>query len=228
MLFVFSSHPYIAIIGDIKGSRSIVNRYQVQEKLRKTLEDVNCKYYKDISAKFMITLGDEFQGLLENGANVMHILAEIEQKMYPIQLRFGIGIGAITTEINEDMAIGADGPGYYKARAAIEAIKKNEKKKQMSMSDMRFEVEGENQVTTSVLNTILSLLNAIKTTWTDRQREVIWDMLDNPGSQVDTAKRLRIKQPTVQKILATSKYYAYKEALDTIEIALKEIRRDDV
>ena len=228
MFFFFLFNPYIAIIGDIKGSKSIKNRNQVQEKLRATLNEINQKYTNDISAKFMITLGDEFQGLLSSGANTMHIISEIERRMYPIKIRFGVGIGEITTDINHDMAIGADGPGYYKARAAIDYLKENEKRKQMSASDIRFEVDGENQGITITINTILSLLTVIKSAWSDRQREVIWDMLENESSQLEAAKRLNIKQPTVQGILATGKYYAYRDALDTIGKALEEIRGDNV
>lgn len=42
------------------------------------------------------------------------------------------------------------------------------------------------------------------------------------------AKRLKIQQPAVQKSLSKGKYYAYKEALDTIGKALEEIRREGV
>ncbi|MFA9463903.1 MAG: SatD family protein [Velocimicrobium sp.] len=228
MFFLFFFKPYIAIIGDMKESKSIKDRNQIQEKLKTTLNEINGKYRNDISAKFIITLGDEFQGLLSSGANTMKIISEIERRMYPVKIRFGVGIGEITTDINHDMAIGADGPGYYKARDAIEYLKENEKRKQTGASDIRFEVDGKNQGTTIMLNTILSLLTVIKVAWSDRQREVIWDMLENQDSQVEVAKRLNIKQPTVQGILATGKYYAYKDALDTIEKALEEVRREDV
>lgn len=225
MFFIFNHIPYIAIIADIRSSKNIKNRDIVQEKLKATLQQINEAYGKDIASKFMITLGDEFQGLLSSGANTMHILSDIEQSMYPVQLRFGVGIGEITTKINPDMAIGADGPGYYKARAAIQYLKENESRKQVAISDTRFEVTQENQGTVSMINTILSLLTIIKSSWSDRQREVIWDMLRTQDSQVNVAKRFQIQQPTVQKILATGKYYAYKEALDTIGRALEEIRR---
>lgn len=146
--------------------------------MKSVLQEINLKYENDISSKFMITLGDEFQGLLCNGANVMHIITEIEQKMYLIKMRFG--------------------------------------------------VDGENQGTTMLLNCILSLLTVIKSSWSKRQREVIWDMLQNQDSQIEMAKRFNIKQPTVQKILSTGKYYAYKDSIDTVGKVLEEIRRDDV
>lgn len=56
-----------------------------------------------------------------------------------MELRFGVGIGPITTDIHRDMAIGADGPGYYKAREAIDYLKVNEKRKMTGPADVRFE-----------------------------------------------------------------------------------------
>ena len=43
---------YYAIIGDIKNSKEIDNRYEVQNKLKKILDDINLKYKADIKAKF--------------------------------------------------------------------------------------------------------------------------------------------------------------------------------
>ena len=228
MFFSFENDPYIAVIGDIRQSKKIKNRSEVQEKLKQALEDINEKYDNEISSKFIITLGDEFQGLLCSGSNTMDIITEIERKMHPIKIRFGVGIGAITTDVNKEMSIGADGPGYYKARGAIEFLKENEKKKQTNAADIRIEVEGDNQSITIMINTILSLLTVIKDSWSDRQREIIWDMLQHQDSQTDAAKRFKIKQPAIQKSLSKGKYYAYKDALDTIGRALAEIRRNDV
>lgn len=228
MFFFFLYDPYIAIIGDIKESKKIDNRREVQKRLESVLEEINEKYINDISSRFMITLGDEFQGLLCNGANTMNIISEIERKMYPIKIRFGVGVGEITTEVNKEMSIGADGPGYYKARKAIEYLKDNEKRKQINAADVRLEVDSENQESTIMINTILSLMTVVKETWSDRQRQIIWDMLEHQDSQLKVAERLEIKQPAVQKSLSKGKYYAYKDALDTIGKALEGIRRDNV
>ena len=228
MFFFFNNNPYIAIIGDIRKSKKIENRSEIQKKLKQVLEEINQKYDKEIASNFIITLGDEFQGLLCSGTSTMNIITEIERKMYPVKIRFGIGAGAITTEVNKEMSIGADGPGYYKARAAIDFLKENEKKKQTNTADVRFEAEGDNHTITIMINTILSLLTAIKDSWSDRQREIIWDMLHHQDSQVDVAKRFNIKQPAVQKSLSKGKYYVYKDSMDIIGQALSEIRSNDV
>ncbi|MRN26895.1 hypothetical protein EAI30_20110, partial [Romboutsia ilealis] len=91
--------------------KKLNDRKKIQEELQRVLNEVNKKYVEDISSKFMITLGDEFQGLLCNGGNILQIITEIESKMYPVKIRYGIGVGEIITDINADMAIGADGPG---------------------------------------------------------------------------------------------------------------------
>ncbi|MBN2853102.1 MAG: hypothetical protein JXQ23_10250 [Clostridia bacterium] len=228
MFFFFNNNPYIAVIGDIKASKKLNNRSEVQKKLKIVLDEINEKFDEDISSKFIITLGDEFQGLLNNGACIMKLTLEIERKMFPVKIRFGIGVGAITTDVNKEMSLGADGPGYYNARNAIEYLKVNEKKNQTSSADIRIETEENNQTTTILLNTILLLLTTIKNSWSDRQREIIWDKLEHQGSQTDVSKRFGITQPSVQKSLFSGKYYAYKEALEIISEVLNEIRRNDV
>lgn len=228
MFFSFSYDPFIAIIGDIKNSKRIEDRKNVQNKLKNTLRKINEKYSHDISAKFMITLGDEFQGLLCKGENILNIIEEIQRKMYPIEIRFGIGVGAITTDINSEMAIGADGPGYYMARDAIEFLKQNEQKNKTHVADIRIEIDEDKNLAVIMLNTILSLLAVVKRDWTDRQREIIWDFVKYQDSQEKSAKRLGIAQSSVQRGLTNGNYYAYKDAIDTISNILKEIRSEDV
>lgn len=225
---MFFDNPYIAIIGDIKKSRNQENRNLVQKKLENVLNHINKKYEMDISAKFIITLGDEFQGLLNNGQNVLGIIEEIQGEMYPIEIRIGIGVGTITTDINSEMAIGADGPGYYKARSAIEYLKQNEKKNRTHVADIRIEMEEEETSIAEMLNAILSLLTVIKNRWTDRQREIIWDSIKYHDGQEKSAQRLGIAQSSVQRGLMNGNYYAYNGATSTVNNVLKEIRRENV
>ena len=81
MFLSFSYKPYIVIIGDIINSRELEHRNEVQERLKRTLQDINERYNADIAASFMITLGDEFQGLLHNGKNTMKIIEELRSSM---------------------------------------------------------------------------------------------------------------------------------------------------
>ena len=114
MLLSFAYTPYIAIIGDIKNSKQLhERRHAVQEELVEKLETINQTYQSAIASKFMITLGDEFQGLLKSGACAVAIIDQIERALYPIRLRFGIGVGEVSTEISLASTLSADGPAFY-------------------------------------------------------------------------------------------------------------------
>ncbi|OQB48398.1 MAG: hypothetical protein BWY00_00673 [Firmicutes bacterium ADurb.Bin153] len=215
-----SNKVYIAIIGDIKRSREIEDRKYTQELLMRTLDDINRKYDMGIAAKFTITLGDEFQGLLNGSGSILAITSEIERRMFPERIRFGIGIGRIFTAINPEKAIGADGPVYYEARKAIEYIKRAESRKGAGITDTRVQVEGDEQMIVELINASLALATVIKCAWSRGQREAIWSMLEQPDTQTEVAKRLGISQPTLQKALAAGEYYTYVEAIRIIEEAL--------
>ena len=67
-------HSFAAVIGDIKDSRHLNNRKEVQDRLQWVMDRLNRKYEEDIVSKFLITLGDEFQGLLYGGKNILSMI----------------------------------------------------------------------------------------------------------------------------------------------------------
>ena len=223
MFLIQNDKIFTAVIGDIKNSRHLEKRNEVQVQLRNVLEEINEKYEADISAKFLITLGDEFQGLLYNAKGVLKIISEIQMRLYPVELRFGIGIGKITTDINTEMALGADGPGYYNARMAINLLKENENRNKTLPSNIYLVTDEVNKSTEIMLNTIFELISAVERSWTERQREIIWDMLKHQDGQKNTAYRMGITQSSVQKALAAGNYYVYERALKNIGNILEEM-----
>lgn len=228
MFFFYDYEPYIAIIGDIKNSKKISDRRNIQNKLSNVLSTINKRYEEAISAKFMITLGDEFQGLLCAGEPVLDIIEEIKREMHPIQIRFGIGVGTITTDINSEMAIGADGPGYYNARTAIEMIKQNEKKNMSQSADVRIEMQGDDIQLSLTLNVIFSLMTIIQDGWSERQREIIAEYNRHNLNQSECAEHLGVAQSTIQRSLVKSNYYAYRDAKEAVSKILKEIKQRSV
>ncbi len=153
---------YIAMIGDIKDSRKIKNRRQVQERLNTVLKSVNETYCTEISANFIIMLGDEFQGLLKTGENVLDIVKYIQNEMYPVKLRIGIGIGEISTNFYNETAIGADGPAYYAAREVVEQLHEQEKKLKKQAADIQISIYGVNKFEITEINTLLALIKIIE------------------------------------------------------------------
>lgn len=113
---------YLAVIGDLIASRSIAQRNQAQQQLAQAIEQVNQRFAGSLAARFVITLGDEFQGLFLPTAPVFAALDHLEAAIHPLACRFGIGIGSMSTSINPQMSIGADGPAFWLARDAIASV----------------------------------------------------------------------------------------------------------
>ena len=174
-----------------------------------------------------ITLGDEFQGLLHSGEHVMDIIQYIKKESYPIKIRFGIGIGAITTDINSAISIGADGPGYYKARDSIEQLKVLEKKNESTYGDIQIKIDGDNNLQELSLNSILKLMYCIEKDWTKKQREVVNYVLFEKKNQTETAHYFNVTQSNIQQILSKTHFYAYKDAFDSVNKILSEVKYDN-
>ena len=62
---------YYALIGDMVASKKLSpeERWQAQERLASALKIINGEFADTIAADFLITLGDEFQGLMKREAD---------------------------------------------------------------------------------------------------------------------------------------------------------------
>lgn len=214
---------YIAIIGDIVDSKKIEYRGNVQEKLFDTLNQINEIYQREISARFVITLGDEFQGLLYGSGHLLDIVKYIQQEMYPVKIRFGIGIGEISTVVFHNAAIGADGPAYYAARAMIEDLRKQERKMKKQAPDIQISAYYHKNLEIAQINMILAMIKIIENGWSDKQRYTIWDMERHGGSQEACAMRMGATQSTVARRLADGNYITYERAKRIVKDALKNL-----
>ena len=220
---------YYAIIGDVKASKTLSNRNDVQEKLKKVLNDVNRIYSSDIAAKFIVTLGDEFQGLLLKPSSIFQIAKYVQRELYPVKVRIGIGIGEISTKINQEAAIGADGPAFYAARNIISTIHRLEKKIRNQAPDIQILIyENEDCFEIKEINTVLSLIKTIEDHWTEKQRYTVWDMMLNQGSQDSCALRMNTSQSTIARRLADGKYVVYVNALNIAEKAVNKLEEKGV
>ena len=172
---------YFAVIGDMIGSRTLSDRQSAQNCLKEALKEVN-RFYADSQASlFTITLGDEFQGLLNSADELMEIVDEIRFRVYPLKLRFGIGVGSMSTEILHDVSMGSDGPAYWAAREAIEYVHDNN---DYGYSDictrLYFDSESRDGIEEQMIGTVnstLSLCGRMEKSWTQSQyafvREVV-------------------------------------------------------
>jgi hypothetical protein len=111
---------YVAVIGDVVQSRALSPeaRAQLQEDLSDFLVILNQGYADVIQSGFVITSGDEFQGLLKDASIVPDIIWATGARFEPARVRYGVGYGALYTAL-QPIAIGMDGPAFHRAREAI-------------------------------------------------------------------------------------------------------------
>ena len=219
---------YCAIIGDIVHSKSIpiAERDIVQQQLNRLLMAINTHFSQHISADFIITLGDEFQGLLNNSAYCMDIVEQIIREMHPQKIRFGIGIGDIITQINPQKAIGADGAAYHLAREAITAINKKSNMLNIACSNVEvpcFLVRFETGTVDGVLLNLLSgFIHEIISKWSKKQWEAIKALAESNNSQSDAAILIGCPKSTVSKNLRAAQYKKYQMTIMGIANFLRD------
>lgn len=163
---------YIAIIGDLKGSRQIKNRAQAQLQIKQALEGVNQAYPECIVSKLTLTLGDEFQALIKPEKRMIHMLDELYTSLEEYPFRLGIGYGEISTAIDKNISIGADGEGFWQARAAIDYVHDN------SMGGKVItHILGFGKLHDELLNALFEASDTLRHGWTNLQAQTFRLML---------------------------------------------------
>lgn len=212
---------YFAVIGDIKNSKKIKDRAGFQKKLYELLGRINAEYEDTIAANFIITIGDEFQGLLASPEYILDIIEKIKFGLYPVRVRLAIGAGGIETEIDRKMAIGADGPAFHYAREMISEIRTGEKGKMTTSTDVKIGGMVPPSLI-SLVNVNLCLCSFIESRWTMKQRLLIEERILSGKSQREIAAKFGIAQSSVQRRFKSAGYYDYIYARKIVKNILLE------
>lgn len=156
----------VVILGDVCGSRKMKmdKRYEGQLYLKSGIIQLNESFYNLIEAPFMITRGDEFQGILKNLKSAVEIMLEFERLLFPLDLRYGIGLGNVHP-MGSKKTIEMDGDAFHKAREALLLSKKNKKNVTCNTGEIKTDL---------LINAIFSLMYAIKNRWNKNNYERYW------------------------------------------------------
>ena len=200
---------YLALIADVIDSKMVQERFNLQKQLEKTLQTMNELFGEFLASSFTLTLGDEFQALLKADAPVFQIIDTLRSELTPTQLRFGIGLGEIVTDIDPLQSIGADGPAYWNARAAINLV---HQKNDYGNTQIYFSCGKEKQ--DFFVNALIASGEAIRSGWRGSQEEILLDLLkrcvySENFSQQDLAQSLEINPSALSKRLKSSSIRVY-------------------
>ena len=200
---------FLALIADVIDSKMVQERFDLQKQVEKTLQKMNELFGDYLASRFTLTLGDEFQALLKVDAPVFQIIDTLRSELTPTQLRFGIGLGEIVTAIDPLQSIGADGPAYWNARAAINLV---HQKNDYGNTQIYFSSGKENQ--DFFVNALIASGEAIRSSWRGSQEEILLDLLkrcvySENFSQQDLAQSLEINPSALSKRLKSSSIRVY-------------------
>lgn len=111
---------------DIIGSRNLDQALTI-EHFKKCTSYINKKYSNILLSPLTITLGDEFQGVIQKLNDTIEIIIDLEEFIiennFKFKLRYVVNYGKIQTEINNKIAYEMLGEGLTNARAIINDMK---------------------------------------------------------------------------------------------------------
>ncbi|AWB26909.1 SatD family protein [Halococcoides cellulosivorans] len=181
---------FVALIGDIRGSRELDDRSGVQEEFEQVVASLSDRVSSDsIASQFTVTTGDEFQVLLTDVTDAIDAAVAASDRFHPVGLRFGIGTGTLDTAINPDQTIGMDGPCFHRARDAIKAAQKE---------GAWIRVAGWSPAVDDHVNTMVDLVQCVREDWTDRQAQFA-RALSEEDTQTAVADRYDVAKSTVSE-----------------------------
>lgn len=209
--------PCIAVIADMVKSRELsrAQRPQVQLNFSEFVAYLNQKYKKAILARFVVTLGDEFQGLLSDARIIPDLLWDLDHKFQTRGLRAGVGFGTIDTPIGK-VAINIDGPALHHAREAIEVSRR---KKLMGGLFLGF---GEPY--DPAFNGFARLLHRHRSRLKRQQRRVI-ELLRQSQTQSAIAEQMGVSRQAVSLYAGAAGWEAYREGENGWRALLAQIPR---
>jgi len=195
--------PCLALIGDMVGSRELPRsrRPKIQERFKEFIQYLNRRFAKDILSRFVITLGDEFQGLLSSAAPIPDLMWDIEHRFSDRDLRVGVGFGVLYTPIPKE-AINVDGPALYNARTAIERARS---KRSLGGVFVGF---GEMD---QVMNGMARILSFHRSRLTQQQLRIA-EFMRKGLTHMEAANQLKISRQAITKQVRSMGWGAYTEA----------------
>jgi len=170
-----------------------------------------------IDASYAVTAWDEFQVVLPDPAHAPHAMWSLRREFHPLQLRIGLGVGAVErgAEPSKPVNLDATGDAFIRAREALEAVARRRDLR----SDPQSEARTDNESLDQIVNTMLHLVDLLVLRITPGQWQTI-AAVEQHARQDLAAHSLRKSTSTVSRALRRSSYAHITRALDTLAAVL--------
>ncbi len=163
-------------MGDVVSSSSYESGKLTTE-FKSLVESVNDTFGNNILSPLTITLGDDFQAVLDSVETGIAIIFFIEEECLrrelDFKLHYVLHTGEIDTEINPDIAYEMLGEGLTTARKMLN-IKKRDRK--------RFKISLKDETGSDQLNRLLEVTDSLIMNWKKEDYALIIDMIENENN----------------------------------------------
>ena len=120
----------VAVLGDIVASRRHPSPSDLKDALEGALGVANSRTAP--LQRLTLTIGDEFQGLYTKLADALEATLLVRLSLAGVvDVRFGLGYGALTAYHEDRAPFEQDGPAWWAARAAVEHAKAMSRQQEM-------------------------------------------------------------------------------------------------
>lgn len=205
-----------ALIGDMVGSRHATNRDQLQRGMSEVLEQVGAV----VGGDPVFTIGDEFQARFDTLAAAIEASAQLHVRSVSItELRIGIGWGELIMDDPQRFPFGQDGPCWWRAREAIEAVDRSARRRG---ARVRTALRSASPLD-AVLNGYLVLRDTLLAGFDEVDALIAIGLIDGQN-QTEIASQLEINKSSVSRRAHTHGILALVETRDLGNLPL-EARR---
>lgn len=191
-----SEGSYAALLGDVIASRHSGDREELQHMLDDAMSRGNAAGQP--VQPLRMTIGDEFQGLFGNVAEAISASLQIRMTLRPtVDVRIGIGWGTLDL-VPQDPPFGQDGPCWWRAREAIEEVKKSESSNSVPRSVRTLVRTGDSS--DELINAYLVSRDHITAGWDEVDVEIA-RLFRNGVNQTKISEQVGLSQSSVSRRL---------------------------
>jgi hypothetical protein len=200
---------YHIVMVDIIASRER-NPQQLMQEFSGLVKTANHIFSSHIISPYTITLGDEFQGVVESLVDSVKTVLWFEEASLKGEItskfRYVVNYGEIATPLNYELAYGMLGSGLTEAREQL-----NDKRRGRS----RFNFQLPNQQLASQLQRLFEVMSALTRAWKPEEAGLVFDMLTTQNNEMIAAKygKNRSQIWKRRKNLYIDEYKSLKEIL---------------
>jgi hypothetical protein len=197
---------HICVIGDVIQSRSVRERAVLQKQLQSSLARINQTRRTALASLWTITLGDEFQAIYREADPLFSDFISLLHDVYPVRVRFSVGMGALDTPVNRKRAIGMDGPAFHAARAGLNDLKR---------SHSIFRISDADASTPSWTNLALELIAHNSESWKKTRLSVLGKLMDGYDVKAIAAD-IHVTNAAIYKSISSGALWTVRSLLQEI------------